>query len=353
VNIHIQKIKKSKILDIDLSDIGFCKYYSDHMFMCDYEDGKWDNFRITPFQDINLSPACTTLHYGQTIFEGLKAYKNNNDDVLVFRPNKNAERFNKSAERMCMPKLPNDIFINSIQELLKVDIKWVPKGENNSLYIRPICFALDPYIGIKPADRYRFMVICGMAGGYYSEPVNVKIETKYTRAISGGVGFSKTAANYAAALYPAVKAQKDGFHQLIWTDGKEHKFIEESGTMNIFFVFNDTLVTPPLGDTVLDGVTRDSILVLAEKLKIKTEIRKISIDEILSNIENGIIKEVFGAGTAATIAPIKTIGHLSKNFNIPIPDSSSISSKLLNQLNGIKLGLIKDEFNWVLKIDNE
>ena len=275
MNIHIQKIKKSKILDIDLSDIGFCKYYSDHMFMCDYEEGKWDNFRITPFQDINLSPACTTLHYGQTIFEGLKAYKNNNDDVLVFRPNKNAERFNKSAERMCMPKLPNDIFINSIQELLKVDIKWVPKGENNSLYIRPICFALDPYIGIKPADRYRFMVICGMAGGYYSEPVNVKIETKYTRAISGGVGFSKTAANYAAALYPAVKAQKDGFHQLIWTDGKEHKFIEESGTMNIFFVFNDTLVTPPLGDTVLDGVTRDSILVLAEKLKIKTEIRKI------------------------------------------------------------------------------
>ena len=204
MNIHIQKIKKSKILDIDLSDIGFCKYYSDHMFMCDYEEGKWDNFRITPFQDINLSPACTTLHYGQTIFEGLKAYKNNNNDVLVFRPNKNAERFNKSAERMCMPKLPNDIFINSIQELLKVDIKWVPKGENNSLYIRPICFALDPYIGIKPADRYRFMVICGMAGGYYSEPVNVKIETKYTRAISGGVGFSKTAANYAAALYPAV-----------------------------------------------------------------------------------------------------------------------------------------------------
>ena len=353
MNIQIQKIKKSKILDVDMSELGFCKHYSDHMFMCDYEEGKWGKFRIMPFQDINLSPACTTLHYGQTIFEGLKAYKNNNDDVLVFRPDKNAERFNKSAERMCMPKLPNDIFINSIQELLKLDIKWVPKGEKNSLYIRPICFALDPYIGIKPADSYRFMVICGLAGGYYPEPVNVKIETKYTRAISGGVGFSKTAANYAAALYPAVQAQKDGFHQLIWTDGKEHKYIEESGTMNIFFVFNDTLVTPPLGDTVLDGVTRDSILVLAEKLKIKTEIRKISIDEILLNLENGKIKEVFGAGTAVTIAPIKTIGHLSKNYDIPIPDSRSISSKLLKQLNDIKLCMINDEFNWILKIDNE
>ena len=353
MNIHIQKIKKSKISDVDMSDLGFCKYYSDHMFICDYENGKWKNFKILPFQDINISPACTTLHYGQTIFEGLKAYKNNNKDILVFRPDKNADRFNKSAERMCIPQLPNDIFINSIKQLLKIDMKWVPKGKNNSLYIRPICFALDPYIGIKPADNYRFMIICGLAGGYYSEPVNVKIETKYTRAVSGGVGFSKTAANYAAALYPAVKAQKDGFHQLIWTDGKKHKFIEESGTMNIFFVFNDTLVTPPLGDTVLDGVTRDSIIKLAEKLKINTEIRKISIDEILSNLENGIIKEVFGAGTAATIAPIKTIGYSSKNYNIPIPNLNSISSKLLKNLNDIKLGIAKDEFNWVLKIDYE
>ena len=346
----LSKVKSSKISKVDFSDLGFCKYYTDHMFVCEYENNEWKNFRIIPFQDLNLSPACTTLHYGQTIFEGLKAYKNEKDEILIFRPDKNAKRFNSSAERMCMPSLPEKYFINSIEELLKIEKDWVPKGEENSLYIRPLMFAIDPYIGIKPADKYLFIIICGLAGGYYSEPVNVKIETEYTRAVKGGVGFAKTAANYAAALYPAVQAQKEGFHQLIWTDGKEHNFVEESGTMNLFFVIDNKLITPPLGDTVLDGVTRDSIISVCPELDIDIEIRKISVKEIIDALGNGSMTEAFGAGTAATIAPIKTIAFQSKKYNLPYNNKLSFSKKILDYLNNLKFGKIDDKFDWVNKL---
>ena len=350
MNIKLSKVKSSKISKVDFSDLGFCKYYTDHMFVCEYENNDWKNFRIIPFQDLNLSPACTTLHYGQTIFEGLKAYKNEKDEILIFRPDKNAKRFNSSAERMCMPSFPEKYFINSIEELLKIEKDWIPKGEENSLYIRPLMFAIDPYIGIKPADKYLFIIICGLAGGYYSEPVNVKIETEYTRAVKGGVGYAKTAANYAAALYPAVQAQKEGFHQLIWTDGKEHNFVEESGTMNLFFVIDNKLITPPLGDTVLDGVTRDSIISVCPELDIDIEIRKISVKEIIDALGNGSMTEAFGAGTAATIAPIKTIAFQSKKYNLPENNNISFSKKILDYLNNLKFGKIDDKFNWVNKL---
>ena len=350
MNIKLSKVKSSKISKVDFSDLGFCKYYTDHMFVCEYENNDWKNFRIIPFQDLNLSPACTTLHYGQTIFEGLKAYKNEKDEILIFRPDKNAKRFNSSAERMCMPSLPEKYFINSIEELLKIEKDWVPKGEENSLYIRPLMFAIDPYIGIKPADKYLFIIICGLAGGYYSEPVNVKIETEYTRAVKGGVGYAKTAANYAAALYPAVQAQKEGFHQLIWTDGKEHNFVEESGTMNLFFVIDNKLITPPLGDTVLDGVTRDSIISVCPELDIDIEIRKVSIKEIIDALGNGSMTEAFGAGTAATIAPIKTIAFKSKKYNLPKNNKLTFSKKILDYLNNLKFGKIGDKFDWVNKL---
>ena len=350
MDIKLSKVKSSKISKVDFSDLGFCKYYTDHMFVCEYENNDWKNFRIIPFQDLNLSPACTTLHYGQTIFEGLKAYKNEKDEILIFRPDKNAKRFNSSAERMCMPSLPEKYFINSIEELLKIEKDWVPKGEENSLYIRPLMFAIDPYIGIKPADKYLFIIICGLAGGYYSEPVNVKIETEYTRAVKGGVGYAKTAANYAAALYPAVQAQKEGFHQLIWTDGKEHNFVEESGTMNLFFVIDNKLITPPLGDTVLDGVTRDSIISVCPELDIDIEIRKISVKEIIDALGNGSMTEAFGAGTAATIAPIKTIAFQSKKYNLPDNNKLSFSKKILDYLNNLKFGKIDDKFDWVNKL---
>ena len=350
MKIKLSKVKNSKISEVDFSNLGFCKYYTDHMFVCEYENSDWKNFRIIPFQDLNLSPACTTLHYGQTIFEGLKAYKNEENEILIFRPDKNAKRFNSSAERMCMPSLPEKYFITSIEELLKIEKDWVPKGEENSLYIRPLMFAMDPYIGIKPAEKYIFIIICGLAGGYYSEPVNVKIETEYTRAVKGGVGYAKTAANYAAALYPAVQAQKEGFHQLIWTDGKEHNFVEESGTMNLFFVINNKLMTPPLGDTVLDGVTRDSIISVCPELDIDIEIRKVSVKEIIDSLDNGSMTEAFGAGTAATIAPIKIIAFQSKKYNLPENNKLTFSEMILDYLNNLKFGKIDDKFDWVNKL---
>ena len=350
MKIKIKNSLKSRINEVDFNDLEFCKYYSDHMFSGDYVNGEWNNFQILPYENLSISPACATLHYGQTIFEGLKAYKNDKDEILIFRPEKNAERFNISSKRMCIPEFPKNLFLKSIIELLKIDKKWIPNTDNSSLYIRPLIFALDPYIGIKPADNYKFIIITAPAGGYYTKPVKVKIETKYTRAISGGVGFSKTAANYAAALYPSVKAQKDGYDQLIWTDGKEHKYVEESGTMNLFFVIDETIITAPLGDTVLDGVTRDSIIVLANKLNLNLEVRKISIGEVISSIKNGKLREAFGAGTAATVAPIKTIGYESKDYDLPEINSKSYSSIFLEELNNIKYGKSPDLFNWITKV---
>jgi len=342
--------KKSDIDKVDFSNIKFGKFHSDHMFEAEFSEGTWKNFKILPFDNISVSPACTTLHYGQTIFEGLKAYKDKDDGILVFRMDKNAKRFNVSAERMCMPIFPEKYFTQAISELLVVDKKWIPNKKNTSLYIRPFMIALDPFIGIKPAEKFKFYLFTCPAGNYYSEPVRVKIETEFTRAIKGGVGYSKTAANYAASLYPSVLAQEENYDQLIWTDGKTHKYIEESGTMNLFFVIKNTLLTAPLGDTVLDGVTRDSILALAEDLNVKTEVRKISVKEVISSIKNKTLQEAFGAGTAATIAPIKTIGYNNKDYNLPNHNSNSLSNKFLNLLDGIKYGLINDNHNWIIKL---
>ena len=342
--------KKSDINKVDFSNIKFGQFHSDHMFEAEFSEGAWKNFKIIPFDDITVSTACTTLHYGQTIFEGLKAYKNKKNKISVFRMDKNAKRFNISAERMCMPTFPEKYFTQAISELLIIDKKWIPNTKNTSLYIRPLMIALDPFIGIKPAENFKFYIFTCPAGNYYSEPVKVKIETEFTRAIKGGVGYSKTAANYAAALYPSVLAQKENYDQLIWTDGKTHDYVEESGTMNLFFVINNTLLTAPLGDTVLDGVTRDSILALAEDLNIATEVRKISVNEIISSIKDNKLQEAFGAGTAATIAPIKTIGYQNKDYELPDHTSSSLSSKFLNLLDGIKYGSIDDNHNWITKL---
>jgi len=350
MKIKINKIKSSRIDQLDLDNIKFGELYSDHMFQADYSNGSWKNFTISPFENLKLSPACATLHYGQTIFEGLKAYKNEKNEIFVYRIDKNAKRFNVSAERMCMPSLPENYFVEGISRLLEIDKKWIPNKVNTSLYIRPLLIALDPFIGIRPAFSYKFLIITCPVGEYYSEPVKVKIEIKYTRAVKGGVGFSKTAANYAAALYPAVNAQKDGYDQLMWTDGQDHKYIEESGTMNLFFVIDNVLVTAPLGDTILDGVTRDSILILAKNLNIKNEVRKISVEEVMCSIENNILQEAFGTGTAATIAPIKTIGYDNKDYALPEITLDSYSNKFLKILNDIKYGLMEDNHNWITKL---
>ncbi len=346
LDIQIHKTNQSKISEVDFENVPFGKVYSDHMFLANYKDGKWGNFRIEPYGNINLSPANSAIHYGQSIFEGMKAYKMQDGKINIFRPHKNFERMNRSAERMCMPQIDEELFFEGIRSLVNLDKNWVPGKENTSLYIRPFMFATDEYIGIKPSDNYLFMIFTCPVGAYYAKPVSVKIETKYTRAIEGGTGAAKAAGNYAASLFPARIAQKEGYQQLIWTDGKEHKYIEESGTMNLMFIASDTLYTAPTGDTILEGVTRDSVLTLARDWGMKVEEKKIEVSELVKALKEGRVQEAFGTGTAATIAHIASIGFENERYELPSVETRKFSIKILESLEGIKRGTKEDKFNW-------
>ncbi|MEP0368650.1 MAG: branched-chain amino acid aminotransferase [Cyclobacteriaceae bacterium] len=350
MEIKVERTVHSKLASTDLSNPVFGKTYSDHMFMADYVGGEWKDLRIVPYGNINISPANTTLHYSSTIFEGLKAYRGKNNEILVFRPHANAQRLIKSAERMCMPPVPEELFMQAMTELLKLDSAWIPDAQNTSLYIRPFQIAMDPYIGIRPSDTYSFMIITGPVGAYYSKPVKVKIEKHYTRAAAGGTGFAKTGGNYAAALKPAVDAAKEGYDQLIWTDGKTHEYVEESGTMNLMFVIDDTLVTAPAGDTILHGITRDSILTLARDMGMKVEERPVSVAEIVKAIEQGTMQEAFGAGTAATVAQIATIHNDGIDYELPAVETRKYSNQFLETLDKIKTGEIEDKHGWIYRI---
>lgn len=344
----VKKTSQSRLHEVDFDNIEFGKVYSDHMFAAEYENGEWSNFRIEPYANLSLSPANATLHYAQSVFEGLKAYKNKEGEIFVFRPEANAKRLVISAERMCIPPIPEELFMDAVSELLKLDEAWVPTNPNTSLYIRPVIFANDPYVGIRPSNTYKFLIFTGPVGAYYSEPVNVKIETHYTRAVAGGVGYAKTAGNYAASLFPAMEAQKEGFHQLVWTDGQTHQFIEEAGTMNLLFVIDGTLITAPTGDSILNGITRDSVLTLARDWGIKVEEKKLSVKDLIEAFDDGRVEEAFGAGTAATISKIKMIGYEGKEYQLP--KKTSLADKLLDTLDKIKTGAIEDTHGWVYKI---
>jgi len=350
LNIAVQKVQNTRINEVDFDNIPFGKVYSDHMFIADYEDGQWSDLRIVPYADLSMAPASSVIHYGQSVFEGLKAYKNNNGEAVVFRPEANAKRLNKSAERMCIPEVPEELFMQAMTELLTIDKDWIPNRENTALYIRPFVFAMDDYIGIKPSEKYRFMIITCPVGAYYSEPVKVKIETEFTRAAKGGTGYAKAAGNYAGSLYPAKLAQKQGYHQLVWTDATEHKYIEESGTMNIMFVINNTLITPEASSTILRGITRDSVLTLARDWGMNVEERRISIKEVIDAAKNGTLQEAFGAGTAATIAHIKLIGHEGVDYTLPPIEEREFSNKVLKAMDAIKLGEAEDKFDWIYKL---
>jgi len=330
---------------MDFQNIEFAKKYSDHMFIADFDGNEWKDYKIVPYQNISLSPANPAIHYGQSIFEGLKAYKSANGEVLIFRPERNFERMNISAERMMMPTLDEDIFMDGLHELVNLDRQWVPDVEGTALYIRPFMFAMDEYIGIRPSKTFRFMIITCPVGAYYSKPVKVKIEEHYTRAVKGGTGFAKTAGNYAASLYPASLAQKAGYDQLLWTDGQFHKYIEESGTMNIMFVINNTLITAPLGDTILNGITRDSVLELARSWGMDVEVRPIEVDELIKAIESNSLQEAFGVGTAATIANIEVIGYREIDYTLDL-SKTEVSDRMLDELNAIRTGQAEDRFNW-------
>jgi branched-chain amino acid aminotransferase len=350
INIKIEKAAKSKINETDFANLDFGKYYSDHMFVVDFEDGEWQEPSIIPYGNISLSPATSAIHYGQTVFEGFKAHRTANDEILIFRPDANWARLNKSLSRLCMPEVPKDLFLDGVKKLTELEKEWVPREKDAALYFRPIMFATDPFIRVKPASTYKLIIFCSPVGAYYGGSVKVKVERNYVRSSEGGVGFSKTAGNYAASLLPAKLALEQGYQQILWTDAKEHKFIEESGTMNVMFIIGETLVTPALSSSILEGVTRDSILKLAKSWGIKVEERKISSDELISYSKNNTLKEAFGTGTAATVSIISTIHCDGIDYVLPAPSESSFSAKVAKELNDIKYGVKEDTHGWIVKV---
>jgi len=348
--IAIQRTTESRLPSTDLANIKFGRVFSDHMFVMDYADGAWAKPRIVPYANLSISPAAAVLHYGQSIFEGLKAYRRADGSVALFRPQANIARMNRSAHRMCMPAIPEDLFLEALIELVQQDASWIPEGEDAALYIRPFLFAGDEYIGIRPSDTYRFMIFTCPVRGYYAEPVRVKIEMEFSRAFPGGTGNTKCAGNYAAALYPAKIAQDQGIHQLVWTDALEHKYIEESGTMNIFFQIDDVLLTPGTSGTILEGVTRDSILQIARDQGMLVEERLVTVEEVVSAARNGSLKEAFGAGTAATVAHIASIAYGEEVFTLPSLDKRATANSIAQRLDDIRRGHAADPHGWMVPV---
>src|SRR5689334_1548674 len=308
MEIPVTKVERSKLNDIPLENIPFGKYFTDHMLEADYENGEWKNVEIKPYQPLLMSPSLAALHYGQAIFEGIKAYKDQKGDSYIFRPQDNFQRFNVSAERMQMPAVPEEIFMEGMKQLVALDKNWIPQKEDHSLYIRPFMFASDEVIGVKPSENYKFMIILSPTGPYYNAPMRIYVEEQYVRAVPGGVGYAKAAGNYGAAMYATAQAKKKGYDQVLWTDAFEHKYVQEIGTMNVIFIIGNKAVTPDLGQgTILAGVTRDSALTLLKEAGFEIEERAISIDEIMEAYKAGVLHEVFGTGTAATITMIKEL----------------------------------------------
>lgn len=347
----IQPATEPRLPHTDLSTIKFGRVFSDHMFVMDHVDGAWQGPVIKPFADLRMSPAALVLHYSQTIFEGLKAYRMADGRVAIFRPQDNIERMNRSAHRMCMPAIPEGLFMDAMLELVKLDRGWIPDGDDSALYIRPFMFASDEYIGVKPSDGYRFIIFTCPVRAYYSEPVRVKVETEYSRAFPGGTGDTKCGGNYAGGLYPARLGQDQGFHQLVWTDGMEHKYIEESGTMNIFFNIDGRLVTPSLSGTILRGITRDSIIRLARDKGYVVEERRVAVEEVLQAARSGTLRSAFGAGTAATIAHIQSIAIGDEVFELTDVSKREIANAIQEGLDDIRRGRVSDPYGWMVPVD--
>lgn len=342
----VERIAKSRIEQTDFNNLEFGKYLSDHMLVADFLDNAWQEPKIVPFGDMMMSPAMLSLHYGQSVFEGMKAFKNKNGDICIFRPQKHSARLNKSLARMCMPEVSEALFIQSLHALVEVDKNWIPNSEGSSLYIRPFVFAFEPKIGVKIADHFKFMILTSPSGAYFSKPTRLKVEEQYVRAAEGGTGFAKCAGNYGGAFYPTQLAREQGFDQVLWTDAKEHKYIDEAGVMNVMFVINGKLITPKLSTALLDGVTRDSILQLAPGLNIEVEERRVSVEEIEEAFKKGTITEAFGTGTAAVVSPIATINIHGKDYNLPTSGPDSFQQRAKAKLTSIRLGFEPDINGW-------
>ncbi len=349
-DIKITKIAKSRVSDFDFDNMPpFGHAFTEHMFVADYIDGEWKNFEIKPLQNLSLHPANLTLHYGQTIFEGMKAFFTNDNEPILYRPLDHAKRFNRSAHRMSMPEIPVDLFIDAIKALVKLEINWIPKAVGSALYIRPLMIAMDDVVGVKPSKTYKFIVLTLPSGPYYNRALSLKASMNYVRAVKGGIGEAKTAGNYGASLYPFNLAKEMGYDQLMWLDAKEHKYVQEIGTMNIFFVIGDTVVTPMLDGAVLHGITRNSIITLLKDKGYKVEERLLSIDELMDAYDKGELKEVFGAGTAAIVAKINKLDINGKIMEFD-SDSFEIADYAKNYINDVRKGVIEDKYGWIEKI---
>jgi branched-chain amino acid aminotransferase len=347
--IKVTPTTASKIDSIDFKNLGFGTVFSDHMLVCDYKNGIWGTPEIVPFQPISLMPSAKIFHYGQSIFEGMKAYKDVDKKTWLFRPDENFKRFNISAKRLSIPELPEAVFMEGLKALLKVDEQWIPTQDGSSLYIRPIIFATGEGFHASPADAYKFMICTAPSGAYFAGKVKVLIEQKYSRSANGGVGYAKAGGNYAGQFYPTELAIEKGYHQVIWTDDNTHEYIEEAGAMNIFVRINDTLITGPTSDRILDGITRKSILDIAKDEGINVEVRKFTVTEIVEASKNGSLKEMFGAGTAAVISPIATFGFKDTDYHLPELESP-VALRLKKRITDIQTNKVEDLFGWTVNV---
>ena len=344
---NITKVERSKLNDINLENIPFGKYFTDHMLEVDYEDGEWKTPEIKPYQPLLMAPSLAAIHYGQAIFEGVKAYKNPQGEPYIFRPHDNFNRFNISAERMQMPTIPEDIFMEGMKLLINLDKNWIPNKEDHALYIRPFMFSSDEMIGVKPSEKYKFMIILSPTGPYYSTPMRIYVEEQYVRAVPGGIGYAKAAGNYGAAMFATAEAKKKGYDQVLWTDAFEHKYVQECGTMNVFFIIGNTAITPNLdAGTILAGVTRDSVIELLKDMDLTVEERALSM---FAAHKAGTLKEVFGTGTAATISMIKELRY--KDYVMEFDTETwQVAPKVKANLNAIRYGKLEDTHGWMVKV---
>jgi branched-chain amino acid aminotransferase len=356
--IPVHRAYQSRLPNVDWDHLTMGEHCSDHMVVCDFTGGEWQTPEIWPYGPFSLAPDTLALHYGQTIFEGMKAFRMENGRIQIFRPDKHYQRFTRSADRLCMPVPTYEAFLEGLHRLVQVDADWVPGQPGSALYIRPMIIATDRRITVRVSDTYKYAVFCTPAGAYFAHPTRVKVERAFARAGRGGTGFAKCGGNYGGAFYPTRKAQEEGYDQVLWTDGKGHDFIEESGMMNVMFVIDGNLVTPPLSDSILDGITRDSLLTLAGAAGIAVEERPVSVKELKDGFEKGRIQEAFGAGTAAVVSPVRTIGLDGRDYQLPVvgsPDaaghSSSIALRLKSALDDIRYGRTPDPYGWNFIID--
>lgn len=350
LNITIHHSERSRRADADFDNLGFGNLFSDHMFSMEWRDGTWREAAILPYGPIALEPGTASLHYGQLIFEGLKAFRGDDGVIRLFRADANAERFRNSCERLCIPAVDTDDFVTAIKALVWEDRAWIPDRRGQALYIRPLVFGDEAHLDVRPSRRYRFLIMTSPVREYFAggfSPIALKVEEHYTRAAPGGTGFAKTAGNYAASLLPTANSQTAGFSQVLWLDGRDHRYIEEVGQMNIFFRQEDRVVTPPLGGTILPGVTRDSVITLLRDWNIALEERPIEIDEIIDACRQGRLVEAFGSGTAAVVAPIDRIGYRGQDYPIPVDLDGGLAKRLYDEILGIQFGALPDRYEWI------